>query len=107
MKLPYVDIKDIGKVYVYLMNGKDPICYYVADVENFTNPNPEYQWIELTPDMAMGKVKDAHKAGIISLKLSIHDKTKKGAIDFKKYNSWANETKKNRIGVKIARAYVF
>ena len=64
--MPYVDVKDIGKVYIYLMSGNDPVCYYVADIEKFTNPNPEFQWIEMIPDLALGKVKEAHKAGVIS-----------------------------------------
>jgi hypothetical protein len=105
--MPYVDVKDIGKVYIYLMSGNDPVCYYVADIEKFTNPNPEFQWIEMIPDLALGKVKEHHKAGVISIKLSIHDKTKDGEIDFKRHKSWATETKKNRIGVKIVRANVF
>ncbi len=41
IKLPYIDVRDIGKVYVYLMSGKDPICFYSADIEDFINPNPD------------------------------------------------------------------
>lgn len=108
VKLPYVDVKDIGKVYVYLMNGKDAICYYVADIEKFIDPNPSnYSWIELIPDLAMGKVKDSHKAGLVSIKISVHDRTKHGPIDFKEKKAWASEVKKKRIGVKMIRAYVF
>jgi hypothetical protein len=40
--MPYVDVKDIGKVYIYLMSGNDPVSYYVADIEKFTNPNPDF-----------------------------------------------------------------
>lgn len=36
----------------------------------------------MTPDLSIGKVKDHHKAGLVSFKLSIHDKTKYGPIDF-------------------------
>lgn len=35
-------------------------------------PDPDWQWIQLKPDLSMGKVKDAHKAGLVSIKLSIH-----------------------------------
>jgi hypothetical protein len=35
--MPYKDIYDIGKIFIYLMNGKDPISYYKADVETFMN----------------------------------------------------------------------
>ena len=89
------------------MNGKDPICYYVADIEKFADPNPDYTWIELIPDLAIGKIKDSHKAGLISIKISIHDRSKNGPIDFKEKKAWASEIKKKRIGVKCVRAYVF
>jgi hypothetical protein len=61
----------------------------------------------MIPDLALGKVKEHHKAGVISIKLSIHEKINNGEIDFKRQKSWATETKKNRIGVKIVRANVF
>ena len=57
------------------MSGKDAITYYKADIEDFMNPDPDWKWVQLNPDLSMGKVKDAHKAGVISFKLSIYDKT--------------------------------
>lgn len=33
-------------------------------------------------DLSVGKVQDPHKAGLISIKLAIHDKTKDGPISF-------------------------
>lgn len=36
----------------------------------------------MTCDLALGKVTEPHKAGLISLKLSIHNKTKNGPINF-------------------------
>lgn len=68
----YIDLYDIGKIFIYLMKGNDAVCFYKADVEQFTKPDPDWQWIQLLPDLSMGKVKDAHKAGVISIKLSIH-----------------------------------
>jgi len=32
-QFPYIDIFDIGKVFIYLMKGNDAVCYYKADVE--------------------------------------------------------------------------
>jgi hypothetical protein len=80
VKLPYKNSFDIGKVYVYLMNGKTPVCYYVANIEKFmsvkedTNKGivgyePELMWIEMNPDLAIGKVKESYQAGVISFKL--------------------------------------
>lgn len=105
-KAAYKDLYDIGKVYVYLMSGSDAISYFKADIETFMNPNPEWQWIELNPDLSVGKVKDSHKAGVISIKMSIHDKRTGGNINFKDFEAWAKEPGK-RLGVKTVRAYVF
>ena len=35
IQLPYADIKDFGKVIVQLMDGDDPVCYYIEPIENF------------------------------------------------------------------------
>lgn len=72
----------MGKVYFYLMDGDNAVCYAKDDIENFLDPNPDLRWIELTPDLSVGKVSEPHKAGIISVKLSIHPKSEKGPIDF-------------------------
>lgn len=81
-KCPYQDALDIGRVYVYLMQGDKPVCYYKEEVSAFLNPNAQWKWVQLNPDLAIGKVTDAHKGGIISFKLSIHDKTRDGPISF-------------------------
>lgn len=36
----------------------------------------------MTPDLSVAKVKLPHKAGMISMKLAIHDKTRNGPINF-------------------------
>ena len=59
----------------------------------------------MTPDLSIGKVKDAHKAGVISIKMSIVDRAA-GIVDFKKFESWSKEPPK-RMGVKKVRAYIF
>jgi hypothetical protein len=53
------------------------------------NPNPELQWIQLNPDLGVGKVKDSYLAGVVSVKISIHDRTANGPIDFKQYKAWS------------------
>ncbi len=105
-KFSYLDLFDIGKVFVYLMKGTDAICFYKADIEEFQNPDPEWKWIQLNPDLSMGKVTESHKAGVISFKLSIQDKSKNGPIQYKDYKAWAKDPPK-RMGVKKVRAYIF
>lgn len=64
------------------------------------------KFVELMPDLAIGKVAEHHKAGIISFKLSIHDKTKEGPINFENFDSWKKLPLK-RMPVKKVRAYIF
>jgi hypothetical protein len=102
----YQDIYDIGRVYFYLMDGDNPIAYAQDNIEAFMDPNPKMRWIELQPDLSIGKVSEAHKAGIISVKLAIHDKTLKGPIDFKQFDAWKKPPPKRPNNFKV-RAYVF
>lgn len=87
-KAPYTDVYDMGRVYIYLVQGDKPISYFKADVEQFMDPNPRWQWFELMPDLSIGKIKDHYRAGIISLKLSIHDKSRNGPINFEQFDAW-------------------
>ena len=64
------------------------------------------KWVQLTPDLALGKVTEFHKAGLISLKLSIHNRSEKGDINFEKYNSWKKPPPKRPNNVKV-RAFIF
>lgn len=96
----------MGRVYVYLMDGKNPVCYYKEHMKNFLDPNPKTKWIQMQPDLAIGSVKEAHKAGVISLKLSVHDKTKDGPINFKDFDAWKKAPKK-RMPVWTIRSYIF
>lgn len=103
----YLDISDIGKVYFYLMDANDnPICYYKDSIQNYLDPNPKMKWLEMTPDLSIGKVKEHHKAGLISVKLTIHDKTANGSIEFSKYNAWKKPPPK-RLNIYKIRAFVF
>lgn len=65
------------------MDGDVPICFWKGDCKDFQNPDPEYVWHPFKPDLAIGTVKDSHKAGMFSMKLTINDKTKNGPMDFK------------------------
>ncbi len=106
MKTTYQDIYDIGKVYFYLMSGDNPVCYFKEDIEKFMNPNPDWLWIELLPDLSLGKVTDPQKAGIISVKLSIHDKTTNGPINFEQFPAWKKGPPK-RLNVMKVRCFLY
>jgi hypothetical protein len=97
-RVPYTSIEDIGTVFVYLNKkfkfSTKRICFWKGSIMQFTNPNPELRWLEMTPDLAIGEVKEFHKAGIVGLRLSIHDVTKNGPIDWKDYPQWAKKQSK-------------
>lgn len=93
-ELPYQSIKDIGTIMIYLnkdykLKKKKRICFWRGDIMQFTNPNAEMKWIDLDPDLAIGEVKEHYKAGIVGLKVSLHDVTAEGPIDWGDYPTWA------------------
>jgi hypothetical protein len=89
-----------------LMDGDQPVCYYVDSVSNFTNPEAEYKWISFLPDRCVGRVTNPNEAGMLSFKLSIHDVTANGPINFKEFNSWRKPPAKRAVPV-IVRAYIY
>lgn len=88
------------------MDGDTPVSYYKDEITNFFDPNPKFKWVEMYPDLCVGKVKNTYKAGIISFKLSIHNVTDRGPIDFKNYESWKKKVPKRSLPLKI-RAYIY
>jgi hypothetical protein len=57
---PCKSIDHLDHIYVYLVDGTTPICYWKGKVSQFTDPNPEYRWLNLTNDTAIGKVAEAY-----------------------------------------------
>lgn len=51
-------------------------------------------------------MKDHHKAGLISIKLAIHDKSKNGPIDFTQFNAWKKPPPKRPMNFKV-RAFIY
>lgn len=96
----------MGKVYVYLMEGEKAICYAKDEISKFMDPDPKMRWYELTPDLAIGKVKEPQKAGLVSFKLSVHDKTLNGPLDFTQYKAWRKPPPKRPANYKI-RAFLY
>lgn len=46
-KGPYKSIEELGKVYVYLLDGEDPICFWSGLASEFTEPNAKNRWLPL------------------------------------------------------------
>ena len=96
----------MDKMFVYLMDGDYPICYWKGKVSDFTDPNPSYQWIILKNDKAVGKVSEDHEAGMIQIKLSINNATMNGPVDFKTFDAWKKPPPR-RLGSKKIRCFIF
>ena len=111
---PYLNIDDIGGVFVYLkkkfkIGGVKNISFYRGYASSFTDLTPEnLTWVQLMPDKAINEVKEPHKAGLVGLKISIRDVTKEGGVplDWKENKVWGKRMPR-RPGNKKVRAYVF
>lgn len=62
--MPYLSLKDIGTIYVYLRKEVGLIkkewkrvCFWKGNIMDFADPNPKLKWIEFLPDLAIGEVK--------------------------------------------------
>ena len=56
------------------MDGNNPVSYYMEDTENFLYDKDKeinFKSAHMIPDPAVKKIKEFHKAGLISFKLSI------------------------------------
>jgi len=58
--LPFVDVYDFGKVIVQLMDGENPVCYYIDSISNFTDPSPEMKWYQFLPDKCVRKATEPY-----------------------------------------------
>jgi len=93
---------------VQLMDGDNPVSYFIDSIENWIY-DPEkkcdFKWVQMIPDRSVKKVKEFHKAGILSFKLAIHD-LRLGDVNFLKHPSWARKVPKRSNPVKI-RCYIY
>lgn len=60
----------------------------------------------MNPDLAIGDVKKAYKAGVLGVKFSIHDETSNGEIEWKKYPAWSGKLSRRPPVIKI-RVFVW
>jgi len=63
-KVPFKKTDNVSRVYVYLMDGSTPVCFWKGKVSDFLDPNPILKWYPLTCDLSVGEVTEAHKAGM-------------------------------------------
>ena len=65
-KSVYPNIEQMDRIYVYVMQGDKPICYWKGQASEFTDPNPvKYRWLVMKNDRAIGKVENDYEAGLI------------------------------------------
>ncbi len=43
-------------VFVYLMDGKKPICFWKAPAIDYKNAQAPQHWVPFAPDKAVGKI---------------------------------------------------
>jgi hypothetical protein len=54
----YTTVEDLEKIFIYLMDGDKPICYWKGQCSDFLNPDPSYIWLPLACDLSIGSVTD-------------------------------------------------
>ena len=84
-KTEYSQPETLDRVYVYLMSGDYPICWWKGKVSDFLNPDPEYRWLTMKNDKAYGYVAKEHEAGMIQIKMAFNPRKINGEVDFTKY----------------------
>ena len=99
-------VEQMDTIFVYLLDGSVPICYWRGKVSDFTNPDPKFQWIILKNDKSIGKVAEDHEAGMLQFKLSINNKQLNGPVDFKTFDGWKKPPPR-RLGSKKIRCFIF
>lgn len=67
-KLPYDEIAQIGKCFLYLIYDNKTISYKRFTAKDFTIPKPEWSYYELTPDPSIGELSDRQSGGIVSFR---------------------------------------
>lgn len=96
----------MDKMFVYLMDGTYPICYWKGKVSEFLDPDPKYRWLILKNDKAVAKVDHDYEAGMIQMKFSINDKMRNGTVDYKQFDAWKKPPPR-RLGTKKIRCFIF
>ena len=106
MSTVYPTVEQMENIFVYLMDGSTPICYWKGKVSEFTDPNPKMRWLIMKNDKSVGKVDNDHDSGMIQIKFSINAKNLNGPVDFKLHDAWKKPPPR-RLGSKKIRCFIF
>lgn len=102
---PYINLDDLGSLFIYLKKGDEYICYNRSSVKDWLDPDPKSMaWVQMKPDGAIGEVKDAYKAGLIGVRIAIADITNE-PFDWSK-TIFGEKYQKRPKNMKV-RAYIF
>mmetsp|Transcript_108930 Transcript_108930/g.150663 ORF Transcript_108930/g.150663 Transcript_108930/m.150663 type:complete len:285 (+) Transcript_108930:1299-2153(+) len=93
-------------IYIYLMDGGKPICFWKGKPSDFADPNPGYKWLTLKADKSIDKVENDYEAGLISLKLAISHKQRNGAENWSQYDAWKKSPPRRLAAWKV-RAHIY
>jgi hypothetical protein len=88
------------------MDGSHPICYWQGRAKDFMDPNPKIRWVPLLNDSAVDEVEEHFKAGMISIRLTIHNATENGPLKHAKDSIWNKKPPKRLRALKV-RAYMY
>ena len=95
------------KVFIYLMDGTVPICYWKDECTNYTDPNAKQQWVPFECDLAVGKCTKPHMAGIFQFRLYLQDAHEEGKHFIpENYPAWSKPPAKRQNAFKI-RCYLY
>lgn len=73
---------------------------------DFLNKSPEFQWLPLTNDIAVGKVDNAHEAGLVQVKIAVSSLKKNPQVNWSQYPSWTLPPPK-RFSTYTLRCFIF
>ena len=84
---PYRTIENMADVFIYILDGDTPICFYRAKAAEFVEVNAEMKWVPLANDKSIGSITNQN-VGMISFKLSIFD-SEKGDVNWDYIPNWS------------------
>lgn len=70
------------------MDGDRPVCFYRDTLVNYQVKEAPIHWDEFDQDLAVGRVKEAWKAGLFSFRVYMRDETAEGPLEPQAVPSW-------------------
>ena len=88
------------------MDGETPVCYWKGPVTDFLDKNPDYKWLTMKNDNAIGVVTNDYEAGLIQIKMTLVNKALEPNVNYAQFESWKMKPPKRLNSYKI-RCYIF